>query len=217
VRHDGIDFGSDARALYDGEVAFTDQHVGRLLDAIAKAPFAGRTAVVVTSDHGETFGEHGMYRHGFELWEPLVHVPLIVYVPGAKPHHVAERRSAIDLVPTILDLMRAPKPTGEGTDFVSGVSLLPDLFPAAGAVAQRRDVFVDMPAGPYNDARRALIHDDLKLVVSGDSRFDLFDLASDPGEDRNLADDAAKMKDMKDRYAAFRARLREVKVTGQRK
>lgn len=217
VRHEGFDFGSDARALYDGEIAFTDAHIGRLLDAIAKAPFAGRTAIVLTSDHGETFGEHGMYRHGFELWEPLVHVPLLVLVPGAKPHHVHERRSAIDLVPTILDLMRVPRPTGEGTDFVSGVSLLADVFPREGASEARRDVFIDMPAGPYNDARRALIHDDLKLIVSGESRFDLFDLASDPGEEKNLADDAPKLREMKDLYAALKARLPEVKVTGQRK
>lgn len=217
VRHDGIDFGSDARALYDGEVAFTDQHVGRLLDAIAKSPFAGRTAVVLTSDHGETFGEHGMFRHGFEVWEPLVHVPLLIQIPGAKPHHVHARRSAVDLVPTIIDLMRLPKPSGDGTDFVSGVSLLGDLFPAPGAPEAERDVFVDMPAGPYNDARRALIHGDTKLVVSGESRFDLFDLAADPGEEKNLADDAARLREMKDRYAALKTRLHEVKVTGARK
>ncbi len=218
VRHDGIDFGSDARALYDGEVAFTDRHIGRLLDAIQKAPWAARTAIILTSDHGETFGEHGMYRHGFELWEPLVHVPLLVEVPGAKAERVHERRSAVDIVPTIVELMRVPRPTQEGTDFVSGTSLLPDVFRDTSKTPPTRDVFIDMPAGPYNDARRALIHDDSKLLVSGEARFDLFDLANDPGEEKNLAEtDGARLKDMKDRYAAQKTRLHEVKVTGQRK
>ncbi len=159
-------------------------HVGRLLDAIAKAPYAKRTAIVLTSDHGEAFGEHGMYNHGRELWEPLVRVPLIVYVPGATPHHVTARRSAIDIVPTLLDIARIPAPIGDADsdDFLSGVSLLGDVFPDQGATPQTRDIFIDMAAGPYNDERRALIHGDLKLYVSGEARFDLYDLSTDPGE-----------------------------------
>jgi choline-sulfatase len=222
LKHEGFDFGSDARGLYDGEIAFTDMHLGRLLDAIAKAPFADRTAILLTSDHGEAFGEHGMINHGRELWEPLVRVPLIVYVPGAKPHHVAARRSAIDLVPTIIDLTHIQPPPSslpEGsTDFVSGVSLLGDVFLKEGAEPAKRDVLVDMPAGTYNDERRALIHDDLKLYVSNEARFDLYDLASDPGEENNIAEaDPTRMKAMMERYAAWKARLHEVKVTGPKK
>src|SRR5207253_536130 len=158
---------------------------------------------VLTSDHGEAFGEHGMYNHGHELWEPLVRVPLIVYVPGATPHHVAARRSAIDVVPTLVDLTHVPAPPSplpEGsTDFLSGVSLLGDVFPKEGTTPADRDVFIDMPAGPYNDERRALIHGDLKLYVSNDARFDLFDLASDSDEVTNIADsEPAKKKEMMD-------------------
>jgi arylsulfatase A-like enzyme len=221
LRHDGIDFGGGARDLYDGEVAFTDKHVGRVLEAIDQAPWGKRTAIIVTSDHGEAFGEHDMFRHGFEVWEPLVHVPLLVHVPGAKPRHVTERRSLIDLAPTILEIMHVPAPapsTGESTDFLSGQSLLVDGYLPTGKEPARRDVLVDMPAGPYNDARRALIHDDLKLIVSGDSRMSLFDLATDPAEAQDLAERApAKAKEMKERYAAVKARLREVRVTGKRK
>jgi arylsulfatase A-like enzyme len=102
-----------AKRLYDAEIAFTDAHGGRLLDAIAKAPWGARTAVVVTSDHGEAFGEHKMWRHGYELWEPLVHVPLLVHLPGASPVRIAARRSAIDVTPTLLDLMGVPAPSGD--------------------------------------------------------------------------------------------------------
>jgi choline-sulfatase len=224
LRHDGIDFGTGARDLYDGEVAFTDKHVGRLLSAIDAAPWGKKTSVIVTSDHGEAFGEHGMYRHGFEVWEPLVRVPLVVHVPGVKPRHVSARRSLIDLVPTVLEIMHVPPPPSKsesGDDFVSGQSLLVDAFLPDGKDAAQRDIYVDMPAGPFNDARRALIHGDMKLIVSGDRRFALYDLASDPNEERDLAEQGdakdGPAKEMKERYAAFKARLREVKVTGKRK
>lgn len=222
LRHEGIDFGSAPRDLYDGEVAFTDKQIGRLLDAIDKSAFGKRTAIIFTSDHGEAFGEHDMFRHGFEVWEVLVRVPLIVYVPGAKGRRIGARRSTIDVVPTILELMKIASPgrpeDRTTTDFVSGNSLVSDVFAKEGVAPPSRDIFIDMPAGPYNDARRALIHEDMKLIVSNEARFDLFDLGSDPGEQVNLAkSDKDGLTKMKDRYAALKAWLREVKVTGQRK
>ncbi|WP_438005959.1 sulfatase-like hydrolase/transferase [Sorangium sp. So ce321] len=220
LRHDDVPgFGaSTQRDLYDGEVAFTDRHIGRLLDAVAAAPFAGRTAIVVTSDHGEAFGEHKMFRHGFELWEELVRVPLLVHVPGAARSRVQARRSLIDLAPTLLDLMRVPGPAegAPATDFLSGTSLLPDVFLTPGEQAPARDVLIDMPAGPYNDARRSLLRGDMKLTISGGARFELYDLASDPEERKNLWGTPAA-KEIEPYYAATRARLREIQVTGARK
>ncbi|MFO0549358.1 MAG: sulfatase-like hydrolase/transferase [Polyangiaceae bacterium] len=223
LRHDGFDFGSGQRDLYDGEVAFTDKNIGRLLDAIAAAPWGKNTAIIVTADHGECFGEHGMVKHGFEVWEPLVHIPLIVYVPGARAARVKERRSLIDLAPTILDLMHVARPpnpdrSSDSSDFLSGDSLLVDVYAKPGEALARRDIFIDMPAGPYNDARRALIHDDAKLIISNETRYDLYDLASDPGEMTNLAEsNRALYASMKERYAARKAVLHEIKVTGKRK
>lgn len=219
LRHEDVpDFGKTGRDLYDGEVAFTDKHVGRVLSAIEAAPWGKKTAIVITSDHGEAFGEHSMYRHGFEVWEELVRVPLIVYVPDAKPLRISVRRGLIDLVPTLLDLMHVPSPGAgaEGSnDFVSGTSCLPDVL---GEPPAERDVFVDMPAGPYNDARRALISGNLKMIVSGGVRFELYDLANDPGEHKNLwGSGSPEVKDMETRYSIVKARLREIKVTGARK
>ncbi len=216
LRHPDVpDFGKAGRGPYDHEVYFTDKHIGRLLEWLAAQPFAKRTAVIVTSDHGEAFGEHKLFRHGFEIWDELVRVPLLVQVPGAAPRRVKARRGAVDLVPTALDLMRV-KPAFDGgpSDFVSGRSLLPEVF---GAAPEERDVFVDMPAGPNNEERRALITPDgKKLSVSAGVRFQLFDLTADPAEKTDLAaSDKALLGQARAHYDEFRARLREVRVKPQ--
>lgn len=211
VHHAEFGFGKSPRDRYDSEVAFVDREVGRVLEALKKSPFAERTAVIVTSDHGEAFGEHGMIRHGFELWEELVRVPLIVHVPGVEPRRIAVRRSTIDLVPTVLELFGAPRPSGEGKDFVSGRSLVPDLF-AAPENLEARPVYVDMAAGPYNAERQAYIEGDLKLVLSGARPLALFDLKSDPGEKKDLLDRAEIAEPILKRYKAFRSSLRSVRV-----
>jgi arylsulfatase A-like enzyme len=209
VPHPEFDFGSKSRDLYDGEVRFVDEHVGRLFAAIAASPFAARTAIVLTADHGEAFGEHGMVRHGRELWEELVHVPLLVYIPGVAPHHVTLRRSAIDLVPTLLDLSGLPRPTGEGSDFVSGASLLSDLV-APSQAPPERPVLVDMSAGPYNEERQAFFDGSLKLIATNGRPLGLYDLARDPGETNDLLGDDAVARPVLAHFKAFRRTLRTV-------
>ncbi len=212
VPHEGFDFGPSSRQRYDGEVAFVDHHVGRVLDALEKSLVYDHTVVIVTSDHGEAFAEHGMIRHGFELWEELVRVPLIVRVPGVTPRHLQARRSAIDLTPTILDLCGVPGPAGSDTDFIAGTSLVPDFFAPAGSEPPARPVFVDMAAGPNNADRQALIEDGKKLVASGGRPLSLYDLESDPGETKDLLDDSAQAEPMIAKFKAFRRTLREVYV-----
>jgi arylsulfatase A-like enzyme len=206
--HPEHDFGPKPRDRYDGEVAFVDEHLGRVLAALEKSPFAGRTAVVVTSDHGEAFNEHGMIRHGFELWDELVRVPLLFKVPGVNPRHVSARRSAIDVVPTLLDLFKVPFAARGPSDFLSGESLLPDLQRAPGAPDPDKAVFVDMARGPYNAERQALIDHDRKLTVSEGRVLGLYDLAEDPGEQHDLSRDKAAVQLSRDKLAAFKSRLR---------
>jgi len=203
-----------AKAAYDTEVWFTDHHIGRLLDFIAEQAWGENTAVVVTSDHGETFGEHGMSFHGGELWESLVRVPLLVYFPGVKPHHVPVKRSHIDLVPTLLDLMGVPlPPDGE----LSGESMMPDLVAAPDATFDERDVYIDMPVGPYTGMRHALITGPtpgLKLYNMAPSQFALFDLATDPGEtDDIVLTDHDRYAALVERFTELRGRLKEVTPT----
>jgi arylsulfatase A-like enzyme len=193
--HPGIGpFGKSGRDKYDAEVAFTDQHVGKLLEFVASQPWAKDTAIIVSSDHGEAFGEHKMHRHGFELYEMLVRVPLLLWAPGVTPRHIDEPRSAIDLAPTILDLEGAPPEPS-----FHGKSLVPELY---GKPAEPRDVIVDLPRTSDNDRRRALIHGHVKIIAWGDDySWELFDIADDPLEEHDLKKkDPALFAEMKQRY-----------------
>jgi arylsulfatase A-like enzyme len=213
VKHpEAPDLGSTPRAAYDEEIWYTDHHIGRLLEFVRAQPWGANTAIILTSDHGEAFGEHHMIRHGVELWEELVRVPLLFYVPTLPPHRVAVRRSAVDVAPTILDLFHVPPPSDDDpNDFLSGHSLMDDIVLPEGYEPPERDILIDMPAGPNNDERRALIHDGKKLYISNSVRYQLFDLDTDPSETQPL-DDKDLMSDARARYKAFRANLREVFV-----
>ena len=212
VVHSGFDFGPDSKGKYLSEVAFVDHNLGRVFEVISSSPFADRTAIIISSDHGEAFGEHGMTRHGFELWEPLIRVPLIIYVPSVKPHQIDMRRSLIDLVPTILDLMGVAPATNQPDDFVSGRSLGPELFVADGGAAESRPVFVDMSAGPNNAERQAYINGNLKLIASNGRPLGLYDLGADPEERHDLLDNAELRSKVLAEFKAFRRQLRVVRV-----
>jgi len=206
VPHPGFDFGSDQRGRYLGEVAYVDAQVGRILEVISASSFAKRTVVMVSSDHGEAFGEHGMMRHGFELWEPLVRVPLVVHVPGVAARRVAVRRSLIDLVPTILDLFGL-----EHSEGLSGRTLVPEILGVPGADVPR-PFMVDMADGPFNAERQAFIDGELKLIASNGRPLGLYDLAADPEEKRDLLGDKAQAEPMINRFRAFRRGMATVTV-----
>ncbi len=217
VAHEGSpDFGSGkigtaaARALYNQEIWYTDKHIGRVLDYVAEQPWAEETAIVVTADHGEAFYEHGMMFHGSEIWNELVHVPLLIYVPGAKPRRVPVKRSHIDVAPTLIDLMHIP-PSEE----MHGRTLLDDVFLPEQGEHEERDVLVDMPAGPYNGIRRAIVtgpSPGMKLIHFGGAQYQLYDLASDPEEKKDLSNDKAKRTESIGSLNAARAQLKEIAV-----
>src|SRR5207248_254239 len=105
-----------------------------------------------TADHGEAFNDHKMSRHGFELWNVLTHVPLMISLPGAQAKRIDVARSAIDLAPTIFELLGvAPAPAFEGTSLVAEIR--------GDAVPEPRDVVVDLPKTSDNFRRRALVWD----------------------------------------------------------
>jgi arylsulfatase A-like enzyme len=190
------------RDRYDGEVTYADAQLRELITWIQQQPWGARTALVITADHGEGFGEHHNFRHGFELWQHLVRVPWFFVLPGAQPRRIDVSRSHLDLAPTILDLFGVP-PEPEFT----GRSLVPELY---GAEASERDVWVDLARTSDNDRRRALIHGRYKIIGYGDdTRFEVYDLEADPGETTNLrATNRPVYDDMLARYRAAQPAFR---------
>jgi arylsulfatase A-like enzyme len=121
---------------------------------------------------------------------------------------VTAPRSAIDLVPTLLDLYGAPAPTGTGADFLSGRSLLPDLV-SESAAPEERPVLVDMCEGPHNGERQALVDGRYKLIATNGRPLGLYDLSVDPGEKNDLLVDRPN-DPMVARFKALRRTIRSV-------
>lgn len=204
MSHEGIKYGTKARDKYDGEMTFVDQHVGKLLDFVAAQPWGDKTAVIISADHGEAFGEHGLHRHGFELYDVLTHVPLMIRAPGIKPRTIDTPRSDIDLTPTIMAMLGAP----EMPD-LQGKTLIPELY---GAEPEAREVIVDLPRTSDNDRRRVLVKGDYALMAFGDDfAFKLFNLIEDPDEKKDLARSKDHAKIFEEMKAAYKAKSETIK------
>ena len=167
---------------YRGEIAFVDQQIGRALTALEATSSSADTLVVVTSDHGEAFGEHGETGHGLLAYDESLRVPLILSAPGriAAGNVVDNRVRLTDLLPTLLDLLTEVEPSD-----IAGRSLRPLL---AGATDEEpREVYFEslLGAEDYNWAP-------LTGLISGRYKYislpqpELYDLSEDPDERRNL-------------------------------
>jgi arylsulfatase len=161
-------------ALYDGEIAAVDAELGRVLAALDETGFGSNTLVVLTSDHGESLGEHGyFFDHGEDLFDPGLRIPLLIAAPGGKAGRSSELASTLDLMPTILDAAKLPYPPG-----LAGQSLMPVV---EGRVGQERP---QLHAG--NERNLAATFDRrFKLVASPTATgrsFALYDREQDPDE-----------------------------------
>jgi len=163
-------------AFYDAEIYYADHFVGRLVDHLKKRGLYDETWIILTADHGELFGEHGLRGHGLTLYEEELHVPLIMKYPKRWARHgrSSDPIQLTDLLPIILDRLGLPFP--------------PDI---QGAVPGRRTypVFAEVNPLPAISDRgdfRALYHGNVKYVWNSRGRHMLFDLSADPREERNL-------------------------------
>lgn len=181
VKHEeSPDFGKDNRGRYDSEVWYVDSFLGKFFEFGKSQPFWENTAIIISADHGEAFGEHGMYKHAFELWDVLARVPLIVRLPGVPARRVKQGRTHIDIAPTILDLMGIA-----AFDGLQGRSLVPELY---GAEPESREpLFLELAEDTNNAARRAVILGEYKLIAFDSGKKMLFHLPSDPGELKDLS------------------------------
>jgi arylsulfatase A-like enzyme len=175
---------------YDGALAALDHHVGNLFDELDRRGALDNTIVVITSDHGELFGEHGLYDHGNGLHWPTLHVPLLVIFPPTVPAgvRVADAVTLRDVPATILEL------AGLRPDGWPGSSLV-RFWKSAGAGRANSPLLSEISRGinlnPWLPASKgdmkSLVHWPMHYILNGDGSEELFDLDADPGETNNLA------------------------------
>ncbi len=174
---------------YDGRVAYADELVGGLIAFLKKRGLYNGGIVVLTSDHGESLGNHGEQGHGLMLYEAAVRVPLVIKLPrrdGGGRHSIALVQH-VDIVPTILDLTSAPTPSA-----VRGRSLR-RLLDSPTATLADRAVYAESAAGRYRFG-----WGDVASLTDGQHRYirsarpELYDLVKDPGERANLVETDAQ-------------------------
>ena len=165
--------------LYDGGILYTDTYIGRLLLLLRELGLREKTAVILFSDHGEEFWEHGSVLHSHTLYQELIHVPLIFSLPGnwQAGEHITQPVRLLDVAPTLLDLLQIPiPPTFEGRSLLSLMSGKAQEPVTIAAEIKDWRARIDYP---WKWIRRG---------YGSESQTELFNLESDPMEKHNLAD-----------------------------
>ncbi len=188
---------------YLGAIAFADAELGRLLRFLESNGLLGTTIVIIAGDHGESLGEHAEETHGFFIYQAVLRVPLIIATPFPKLRGrvSSEAVGLVDVLPTVCELAGLPVPEG-----VQGKSLVPAL---SGGRREGHGLV-------YSETYYPRFHygwSDLKGVQDGRYKLilapapELYDVAADPGEERNLA--GSRPDVLRDMKAAAESLIRE--------
>ena len=167
---------------YDGGIAYMDAQIGKVVDWLKRENAYDNTMIVVTSDHGESFGERHRVGHANSPYQNLLHVPLLIKYPrGAHPGVESRPASLIDVAPTILDAVQAPLPKAMQGRSLAGIAetraIYGETFPCP---------VMQPPECPKGCAAKAIFEGPMKFITSSNGKRELFDLSSDPDEQRNL-------------------------------
>lgn len=199
-------------AAYDGSIAYLDDVVGGLLERLKRQPWYDNSLIMVTADHGEFFGEHGLLDHGNSVGHELTSIPMIVKFPGQSARReVQSPVSQVDVFSTIAAAAGVAPPAG-----VRGADL------ALGDPGEER--MIVMESYPFinftsvnpkmNRLERGVVKGRWKMIQSNRGRRDLYDMVSDPGESKNLWSSNAEVAREMDRslreWIASSARQRPV-------
>ena len=170
-----------AKNPYDGEVAYVDLMMGRLLECLRDEGSFDQTVIVLTGDHGESLGQHGELSHGFFAYNSAIWIPLIIKAPGVKQGVVSQNVSHLDIFPSICDIIDIEKPS-----FLQGDSLFPVL---KGKKLPGRTIYFESMYPFYSHGWAPLmgfIQRNEKFIESPIP--ELYDLEKDFDEQENLAE-----------------------------
>jgi arylsulfatase A-like enzyme len=210
VEHASFNFGPALTDLYDGEIAFTDYHLGRLFDWMEASGRMDDTMIVIMADHAESLGERGVYKHSTQLYDEQARIPMIFHIPGIGANRVPDFVSSIDLGTTILDAVGIEPPRE-----YTGASLLrlmrgepfthPPIYGEQVYTHDSRYVPPEKYVHPATKKYMVITQDGYKLIYNRDVySFEMFNLRDDPKEERNLFDDMpAKAEELKKLVGRF--------------
>ncbi len=186
IVHPDFPFGKEERIdRYDSELAWTDHHLGRLLEGAAELGFTENAVIAIIGDHGEEFQDHGSWQHSNQLYEEVMRVPLIIAAPWLRAGRVDAVVPEIDLAPTLLSLAQVPAP-----EAFTGQAM---------PVHRRRLAPIDRPVlmetFRYAD-KRALVDGDWKFIRDLKANTqELYNLNEDPSEVTNLIESATEERE----------------------
>ena len=173
------------RALYDEKISDADARFGDFIKELKNLGLLKKTIIILTADHGTEFYEHKRFDHGFSLYEELIHVPLVIYLPGKKGGIViSDQVRGIDLMPTILDLLKI-KISDKVKSQMRGASLIPFF----GGSHLGLNAFSETDYRLFTHKRSIRTPDGWKLIYSLENdQKELYNLNNDPAEQKNLVD-----------------------------
>lgn len=201
---------------YDGAIAYMDEQIRLVVERLKRRGIYDGCLLIITSDHGEAFGERDLVDHGVGVYEHQVHVPLLIKFPGSREARVVDQPvSLVDLMPTVMDVLGRPVPEN-----VHGRSLLAlhanrapvisESFPNFGFLGER-----------FRRVERAIYGGNMKYITSDKGTQDLFDLAEDPQETTNIRqyvpERAGRMHDRLIGWLASRLPPTDVELQAQEK
>lgn len=187
------------KSWYDGGIYYLDYHLGQLVDFLQHKGIFENTLLIILSDHGDNFGEHGLAGHQFCLYDSLLHVPLIMVYPDVVPdgRRISSLVSLIDIFPTILGIASIKT----HHNHIQGVSLYPfenrrfHDFICAECGESMTDVETDdmqfeqlrPKLKVYDKGSKCLRTESYKYILSADQNEELYDIQNDPFEKVNIA------------------------------
>ena len=182
------------RGAYEGAIAGLDYQLGLLFKKLEARGTLKNTLVIITSDHGEQFGEHGLVDHSNSLYMPLLHVPLVIVYPDKVPAslRIEEAVSLIDLPATVLDLLGLEKKAHFRGSSLSRFWKFDTHFgdvPSVPLLSEvRRGIRLVEWLPSMKGDMRSLVADGLHYIKNGNGQEELYDIGNDPEEERNLVD-----------------------------
>lgn len=189
------------KSRYDAEIAYIDFFLGKVFDHLKKYELFNNTFILVTSDHGENFGDHQLAGHSFCLYDTLLHIPLIINYPKytSLRKRISSIVSTVDIFPTLKGILNIKR-----KDDIDGKNLIPfeerlyhkyilaEYGPPINTIKSMRRLCPNSNSAIYNKSLKCIRSDNFKYIIASNGKEELYNLEKDPGESKNIINEMRK-------------------------